>query len=119
MAGSIQHLATVTTIAADTTVGVASGQSAHHSGTFYVDVTAIGAGDTWQVTARWKSLNGQTANVAQSATFTTTGLKAMTVQAPFLTLNNAMPTPVDVFFDNSVDGGAINLSARCYAMWSD
>ena len=110
MAGSTAILdrtgATVTS-----TVAIGGGKGAHRNVTYVYDVTAITG--TWEIQANW-SPNGTAIPVALASTVTTTGVKILTLQAPFDAANRAVPAPDSVTFTETVAGTLAGTLLACY-----
>lgn len=118
MSAAEKMIKEVAAITVDTTAKV-YGSGGHSSSAFYFDCTAIGTvSDTWQVTLYWTAPSGAKVTIAQSATFTTTGLKAIVLQAPFTSANYAVPEPNEILFDNTSAGATQTLTGKVFAAYA-
>jgi hypothetical protein len=101
MAGSVRIPDEITGATVTSTVVLKGGQGGHRGATFYFDVTAVTG--TWEVQANWAP-TGVVIPLALASTITATGMKLMTLQAPFTTASNAIPEPTSVLFTETVAG---------------
>jgi hypothetical protein len=103
-----------------TTVALPGGQSAHRSLIFYADRVTSTTGTTWTVDLNYVDNGGRVIAIGQISIAGSTGVKLLikdTRTAPFDAQNQAIPTPNQLVYTQTV--GAAAISCDIYAMYGD
>jgi hypothetical protein len=109
-----------TTTAVTATATLDSGNhAAHGAATFLVNVTAIGAGDTWTFTLPTSiDAAARTINVGTSAGITAVGLYRIALSADFSVTRMGILRPTTVTATRTVDGGGpATVTYEVYAIY--
>ncbi len=86
---------------------------------YYVDITAIGAGDTWTFKLQVGLPQGVIDLTTVTAGLTATGATLLALAAPFSTAGNAVPPPLQCIATRTIAGGTPGVTYRISMIAAD
>lgn len=113
-----QTIANAITVTNTTTSSLNIPRSSGIGMVIVVNVTSIGAGDTWTLKAQYLDSNGTAQDLTStSSNITGTGYVALTLASPY-SLASATPTPVQMVATRSVNGGTPTLTYQVTSFYN-